>query len=581
MTPRKIGKRSESRGQAPSELHGLLDSFVGLTSLRDPVEILQRAVDVARLSTGSRFGAAVTIAEGRLIEFVHEGLTQSEIDALPHLPEGKGMLGAVIEDKRPIRMDRLQDDPRSVGFPLNHVPMSAFLGVPIMGSDRLLGALYLTKPPGHGSFTEQDEFFMVTLAGQTSVAIETAMLITALEDQRAITQLLERVAVASNEAPEVPYALQIAIDAICGHADWPVGHAYLPSPDEPEILLPTDIWHLRDPDRFAAFVEVTERTPLQRGVGLPGRVLAERKAVWIEDVTEERNFPRAGQARDLGVRAGFGLPIMVEAEVVGVLEFFMPEVRPRDERLLEVGTFIGTQLGRVVERKRIEARMHELDQAKSEFVANAAHELRTPLTTILGLTEIIANPKRKLEQAQFEESMALLKRQGERVGTLLTNLLDYSRIEARSTVELRPLDLYAAVSGAIAVAPAPERVDISIRVDTGSRVLADEIKLEQIIVNLLTNAYRYGGRNILIESKDEDSYVLLSIVDDGAGIEPTLMPHLFEPFRRGKATQSITGSGLGLAIVKRLVESFGGHISAHNAEGSGACFEVALKKAPA
>ena len=572
-----IGTGPDDERHAPSELHGLLDSFVGLTSLRDPVEILQRAVDVARISTGARYGAAVTVDDGELTDFIYEGLTQSEIDALPHLPRGLGMLGAVIEDRRPIRMDRLQDDSRSVGFPLNHVPMSAFLGVPIMGNEGCIGALYLTKPPGHGSFTEQDEFFMVTLAGQTSVAIETATLITELEEQRAITQLLQRVAVASNEAPEVSYAIQIALDAVCGHTGWPIGHAYLPDPLEPEVLLPTDIWHLRDPERYATFVTITERTPLQRGIGLPGRVLAQRKALWIEDVTEERNFPRASQAQDIGVRAGFGLPIMVEAEVVGVLEFFMPETRDRDDRLLEMGTFIGTQLGRVVERKRIESRMQELDRAKSEFVANAAHELRTPLTTILGLTEIIANPKKPLGPEQFEESMALMKRQGERIGTLLTNLLDYSRIEIRSDVRLQPLDLGDAVGRAIEAAPAPDGVEVSCAVERGLHVLADEVKLEQIIVNLLTNAYRYGGKRISIDSKDEGTYILLSVGDDGPGIEPSLMPHLFDPFTRGKETQSIAGSGLGLAIVRRLVESFGGNITVHNQEGSGACFEVALK----
>jgi signal transduction histidine kinase len=573
-----IRKQSEDQVPAPSELHGLLDSFVGLTSLREPVEILQRAVDVARLSTGSRYGAAVTVAGDQVTAFVYEGLTQREVDALPHLPKGLGMLGAVLEEKKPIRMDRLQDDPRSVGFPLHHVPMSAFLGVPITGHGRLIGALYLTKPPGHGTFSEQDEFFMLTLAGQTAVALDTASLITELEEQRAITQLLERVAVASNEAHEVTEALQTAVDAICGHTGWPIGHVYLPDPHEPEVLLPTKIWHLRDPDHFQPFVELTEKTPMQRGIGLPGRVLAAKKALWIEDVTEDRNFPRASQSIDIGVRAGFGLPILVEAEVVGVLEFFFPEPRARDDNLLEVGTFIGTQLGRVVERKRIEEGMRTLDHAKSEFVANAAHELRTPLTTILGLTEIISNPKRPLEPRQFEESMGLLKRQGERIGSLLTNLLDYSRIEVRGDVALEPLDLAGAIDAAVAAAPPPDGVSISTDVAPGTVVMADPVQLEQVVVNLLTNAYRYGGKSISITSEIENDRVMIAVGDDGPGIEPKLLGHLFDPFTRGSETQSITGSGLGLAIVRRLVESFGGEISVDNVEGSGACFEIRLNR---
>jgi signal transduction histidine kinase len=573
-----IGRRSDKDNRAPSELHGLLDSFVGLTSLRDPVEILQRAVDVARLSTQARYGAAATVSDGVMTEFVHEGLTQSEFDSLPHLPRGKGMLGAVLDDRAPIRLNRLQDDPRSMGFPLNHVPMSAFLGVPITGHGGLLGAIYLTKPPGHGTFSEQDEFFMTTLAGQAAVALETATLISELEDQRAITQLLERVAVASNEAREVSTALQSALDAVCEHTGWPIGHVYLPSQTEPNLLEPTEIWRLSDPARFSSFVDVTMRTPLQRGVGLPGRVFAARRGIWVEDVTSDRNFPRASQARDIGVRAGFGLPILVEDEVVGVLEFFFPDTVERDEGLLEIGGFIGTQLGRVVERKRIEQRMQELDRAKSEFVANAAHELRTPLTTILGLAEIISNPKRALDPQQFKDSMGLLKRQGERIGSLLTNLLDYSRIEVRSEVELEALDLGAAVSAALEVAPPPPSVNVTVAISPGLYVMADAVKLEQIVVNLLTNAYRYGGPNVALVGEDNDDHVLLTVTDDGPGIEPELMPQLFDPFTRGPGTQAITGSGLGLAIVKRLIESFGGTISIRNdATSGGACFEVRLR----
>ena len=521
------------------------------------------------------------LEKGDIGLFVYEGLTQSEVDALPHLPEGRGMLGAVLEARAPIRMDRLQDDPRSVGFPVSHVPMHAFLGVPIQNKQRLLGALYLTKPPGHGAFTEQDEFFMLTLAGQASVALETAILINELEEQRSITQLLERVAVASNEARDISYALQTAVDAICGHTGWPLGHVYLPSPTDPDLLEPTDIWHLRDPEMFAGFVEVTERTPLRKGSGLPGMVLDQKKAVWIEDVMVEENFKRTDRVQGYGVRAAFGLPILVEKEVVGVLEFFSPDVQPCNDGLLEVGTFIGTQLGRVVERQRIEGHMRELDRAKSEFVANAAHELRTPLTTILGLTEIIANPKRPLAPEQFEESMGLLKRQGERIGRLLTNLLDYSRIEVHTEIELQPLNLLAAVEAAVDASPSPEGFDISVDIERDSVVMADAIKLEQVIVNLLTNAYRYGGKNITISSTvsstTDADHVALSIADDGPGIEASLMASLFDPFTRGRSTQSITGSGLGLAIVKRLVESFGGRITVHSEEGSGARFEIELK----
>lgn len=160
-----------------TSLQLLLDSFVAIASEQHEESILEQAVDLARLSTRARYGAAALVEDGRLTVFVHRGLTRAQVEALPHEPEGRGMLAAVLEDKAPIRKDRLQDDARSVGFPLRHVPMAAFLGVPIMFETELLGALYLTKPPGEGLFGEQQELFMQALANQVGVALEAGRLL--------------------------------------------------------------------------------------------------------------------------------------------------------------------------------------------------------------------------------------------------------------------------------------------------------------------------------------------------------------------------------------------------------------------
>lgn len=570
-------QRKRDGADAPSSLHGLLDQFVGLTSLRSAEEILQRAVDVARLATQARYGAAVCLADGALEHFVFEGLTQSEVDALPHFPRGEGMLGAVLEERRPIRRDRLQDDPRSVGFPLNHVPMRAFLGVPIQSNERLHGAIYLTKPPGHGTFSQEDEFFLTTLASQTSVALDNAYLIDELQQQRAITELLERIAVASNEATDVDSALQSALDEVCSYTGWPIGHAFLLDRTANK-LVSTGIWHLPEGSAFAPLVEATAAIRLGPDEGIPGQVLAEKKAVWSENVADAPRFRRKEAAAATGIGAGFGFPILVEAEVVGALEFFMLGSKSSDESLLEVGTNIGTQLGRVIERTRIEEGLRALDRARGEFVANAAHELRTPLTTIMGLIEIVTNPRNRLSDDQMAESIRLLKRQGERVGSLLTKLLDYSRVEAGLTeIDLEPVDVEAAVSHSLEAAPPPDGVDVRCDIDGAGLVLADEVRLEQILVNLLTNAYRYGGPNVVVAATTQDGRTALEVSDDGSGIDPTLVPRLFDPFTRGAATQSVTGSGLGLAIVKRLVESFGGSITCESRPGE-TTFRLTLPK---
>jgi signal transduction histidine kinase len=109
-------------------------------------------------------------------DFITHGVTQEERDRIGHIPVGRGILGALIHDARPLRLTRIGDDPRSAGFPPNHPPMTSFLGVPVRVRDHVYGNLYLTEKRGAEEFTEEDERAVVTLAAQAAVAIENTRL---------------------------------------------------------------------------------------------------------------------------------------------------------------------------------------------------------------------------------------------------------------------------------------------------------------------------------------------------------------------------------------------------------------------
>lgn len=162
-------------------------------------------------------------------------------------------------------------------------------------------------------------------------------------------ELLTEVPIAANRAGSIDEAMQIALDQICRYAGWPIGHVYVADGD---TLLPSAIWHLSDPERFATFRSVTEGTPLASGTGLPGRVHASRRPAWIADVTRDENFPRAKAAEDIGVRAAFAFPVVADGEAVAVLELFAPEAIEPDRALLETVAHVGDQLARLVERTR-------------------------------------------------------------------------------------------------------------------------------------------------------------------------------------------------------------------------------------
>ncbi|HET6229853.1 MAG TPA: PAS domain S-box protein [Longimicrobiaceae bacterium] len=188
----------------------------------------------------------------------------------------------------------------------------------------------------------------------------------------ATMRVLHAVAVAANEAVDVDAALARALDEVRVFTGWAVGHAYAVSPADRELLLSTGLWSVGEPGAFPLLREVTARTPLRRGQGLAGRVLAAGEPVWIDDVESDAGFLRLA-AGTLGVRAAFAFPVRVRNETVAVLEFFSELAAPPDPALLDVATQVGTQLGRVVERERAARALHA-SEARARRIVETAHD---------------------------------------------------------------------------------------------------------------------------------------------------------------------------------------------------------------
>jgi signal transduction histidine kinase len=136
-------------------------------------DVLLRLAEASREVIGAKYAALGVLNEDHteLSDFIWCGLTQDEADAIGDLPRGRGILGALIRDVRPLRLDRLADDPRSAGFPPNHPPMSSFLGVPVAIGDEVFGNLYLTEKID-GPFTGEDEQIAIALAAQAAAAVD-------------------------------------------------------------------------------------------------------------------------------------------------------------------------------------------------------------------------------------------------------------------------------------------------------------------------------------------------------------------------------------------------------------------------
>lgn len=228
---------------------------------------------------------------------------------------------------------------------------------------------------------------MNTAPGEESMARQSVA--ASLCQQTAFVHLLQVVAVTANEASTVEEAMQRCLDQVCGQTGWPVGHAYLIADDGTGTLVPTTLWHLDTPERFATFRQVTEALRLTPGVGLPGRVWVSGKPAWIVDISQELQAPRARHVQDSGLKAAFAFPVLVGREVAAVLEFFATQARQPDAPLLDVMVHIGTQLGRVIERARAEAALRQQTQVLGERVKE--------LQCLYAIAALVAQPGIALE----------------------------------------------------------------------------------------------------------------------------------------------------------------------------------------
>ena len=168
----------DDRTRVRERFERLLAAGVAIASEHALAEVLQRVVDSARDVVEARYAALGVLSEDgtRVVQFVTSGLPAGAHQRIGVLPTGRGLLGAVIRDARPVRVARIADDPRATGFPPEHPPMHSFLGVPIVARRRVFGNLYLTDKIGAEAFSDEDEEIAVMLAAQAAVAVQNARL---------------------------------------------------------------------------------------------------------------------------------------------------------------------------------------------------------------------------------------------------------------------------------------------------------------------------------------------------------------------------------------------------------------------
>jgi len=237
-----------------------------------------------------------------------------------------------------------------------------------------------------------------------------------------------------------------------------------------------------------------------------------------------------------------------------------------------------------IESRKAQEALKEADRRKDEFLAMLAHELRNPLAPIRNATELLA--LMRIDDARVSQIIDIVRRQVGQMTHLVDDLLDVSRI-TRGHIELarEPVELVSLIAEAVEVVEplARERGHTLTVVTTGGAayVQGDRLRLVQCITNLLINSVKYTdpGGQIRVNLEHHGGTATVTVIDDGNGIPPDLLPHVFDLFVQGRRTpdRAAGGLGIGLSVAKRLVEMHGGRIVAQSdGAGRGATFTIRL-----
>ena len=540
------------------EIIGVMNSSLDLT------ETLSLVMDsLIHLTEAERGCLMLLDKNGRLEIQAAQHFDEGTVDAYD-LELSHTVVQEAIDGKMPVLSTNAQLDSRFsaqesvIGYNLRSI-----VCVPLQVRDRVIGALYLDNRARDGVFSQEDLPILMAFASQAATAIENARLYTTTDQQLAAR--VEELATMQQIDRELNASL-----------------------DFERVLDLTLSWALQSTGAEKGTLTILDDEGTVCTVSCPGGNGA------VEPESDVVQLAMTSREPVLTNGSCTVIPIRYKERTVGLLHLRSNRDTTSCSNNVKLASWLADHAAVAIENARLYKELRQANQAKSEFVSVVSHELRTPMTSIRGYAEMLEKGMVGSLSSQQMDFIRTIRRNAERMQVLVSDLQDVSRLETgQLRLEVESTSLADAVDSALQATQAQiearsQQLTVELPDDLPP-VRADRARLGQILINLLSNAYKYtpSGGQVVLRAWREDGTVYCAVSDTGIGISPQDQESLFKKFFRSEdpAIRETTGTGLGLWIVKGLVELQGGKIKLESELGKGTTVTftvpVASKEYPA
>lgn len=500
---RQDGPLRGGSDSAPSRrrLEDLLRASASIVERLDPEVVLRRIVEAGMNLVGARYGALGVIdPNGGLERFIHVGIDDRTVKSIGHLPTGRGVLGAVITDRSPIRLDHLAEDPRSAGFPAHHPAMESFLGVPVRVGDQVYGNLYLTEK-ADGPFSADDEELIIALAATAGIAIENARLYDV-----ARTRELWNATIADVMAAMLDVTGENVLDVIAERMSALLGTSLVAVavPQGADEFILTAV-HGSEADHLRGRVFPAAGT-------LTARALATRMAVSVDGQQRAAQFDWQP-----GLGPTVAIPLFVRDEALGVLTVSRPQDGPAfTDADLDMAFSFAAQASIALEVVRGREDRRRFDTSRDRVrIARDLHDHVIQKLFGAGLTlQAISSTVDPETSDAIDTQVDAIDTAIRDIRTIIFALGSGDRRGAKGLRD-RLLDVMSEVDDSL---PTPPRVSFAGPLDSLiTSALADD--LAAVLREALTNVVKHAhAHEVDIMVAADEGRVELVVQDDGIGI---------------------------------------------------------------